>query len=117
MESEVGFMLQCGVTIAAIIVLAGGMLYLRRAACQPLPNYAHFRDVSSPLVSVTSEWHGLLSGDASAIIGAGLLVLILTPVLRVLICVLGFLQKKNWLYVGVSSIVLAVLLYSLLRVH
>ena len=117
MESRVGYVLQSGVTVAAIIVLAGGALYLSHTARQPLPNYGHFRDVPSPLMSVRSEWRGLLSGDASAIIGAGLVILILTPVLRVLMCILGFMQKRNWLYVGLSSIVFAVLLYSLLRVH
>lgn len=117
MESKVGYMLQSGVTTAAIIVIAGAVLYLKRAARQPLPDYAHFRDVSSPLVSIGSEWHGLLSGNASAVIGAGLMVLILTPVLRVLMCILGFIQKRNWLYVVVSSIVLIVLLYSLLHLR
>lgn len=107
-------MLQAGVTAAAILVIAGGAFYLNQAARQPLPDYAHFQDVPSPLVSMSSEWHALLSGNASAVIGAGLIVLILTPVLRVLMCIVGFVQKRNWLYVAVSSIVLTVLLYSLL---
>lgn len=117
MENRVGYMLQWGVTLAAAIVLAGGALYLRLAVRQPLPDYAHFRAVPSPLVSFHEEWGKLLAGDASAIIGAGLLVLILTPIARVLMCIAGFAQERNWLYVLVSSTVMGVLLYSLLRGH
>ena len=117
MENRIGYMLQYGVTLAAVIVLAGGALYLHNAVHQPLPDYSHFRDVPSPLISFHGEWNKLLAGDASAIIGAGLLVLILTPIVRVLMCIVGFTQEENWLYVLVSSIVMAVLLYSIFYGH
>jgi uncharacterized membrane protein len=43
----------------------------------------------------------------------GLLVLIATPVARVVMCIAGFLLEHDRLYVAISSIVLAILLYSL----
>lgn len=55
-------------------------------------------------------------GDPDAIIGVGLLVLILTPMARVALCIFGFVKERNWLYVLVSSIVMAVLVYSILHV-
>lgn len=117
MENRVGLMLQYGVSLAAIIVSAGGGLYLYQAIHCPLPDYAHFRQVGSPLVSFHREWNQLRAGDAGAIIGAGLLVLIFTPIARVLMCIVGFTSERNWLYVIVSSTVMAVLLYSLLHGH
>jgi len=43
----------------------------------------------------------------------GLLLLIATPVARVVMCVVGFLFERDKLYVAVSSLVLVILLYSL----
>ena len=117
MEISVGYMLQYGVTLAAAVVLTGGVLYMRHAMHQPLPDYGHFRNVPSPLVSFRGEWNKLLAGDASAIMGAGLLLLILTPIARVLMCIVGFTRERNLLYIAVSSTVMAVLLYSLFHGH
>jgi uncharacterized membrane protein len=58
-----------------------------------------------------------LHGRASEIIQLGLLVLILTPIARVFICVVGFFTQRDLLYVAVSGLVLAVLLYGLLFGH
>lgn len=46
------------------------------------------------------------------IILAGLVLLILTPISRVGISILVFAKEKDWLYVGVSTIVFVVLLSS-----
>ena len=47
------------------------------------------------------------------LIQLGLLLLITTPVARVLFSVLAFLYEKDWTYVGVTVIVLGLLSYSL----
>lgn len=47
-----------------------------------------------------------------AIILTGLVLLILTPISRVGISILIFAKEKDWLYVGISSIVFIVLLCS-----
>ena len=44
---------------------------------------------------------------------AGVLLLIATPVLRVVFCVAAFAARKDARYVLISGIVLAVLIYSL----
>jgi uncharacterized membrane protein len=54
-------------------------------------------------------------GDARSIIQLGLLLLIATPVARVILAAVGFLFERDRLYFFVSLIVLAVLLYSLLH--
>ena len=43
----------------------------------------------------------------------GLLLLIATPVARVLFSVLGFALERDWLYVVVTLLVLALLIYTL----
>jgi uncharacterized membrane protein len=47
------------------------------------------------------------------LIQLGLLLLIATPVARVLFSVLAFIYEKDWTYVGITMIVLTLLCYSL----
>jgi len=64
-------------------------------------------------MDVGSIAHGVVTGDARSIIMLGLIVLIATPVVRVVMCVVGFLFERDKLYVMVSTVVLAILVYSL----
>ena len=47
----------------------------------------------------------------------GLLILIATPVARVAFSAFGFAVERDYLYVGITLFVLAVLLYSLFGWH
>jgi uncharacterized membrane protein len=51
--------------------------------------------------------------DSKAIIMAGLLVLVATPILRVAFTVFAFALEHDWTYVAMAGVVLTVLLYSI----
>jgi uncharacterized membrane protein len=51
---------------------------------------------------------GLLTG-APAALHAGVIILMLTPVARVLVLTVGLLQERDWLFGAVSFFVLSVL--------
>lgn len=55
----------------------------------------------------------MLASHSRGIIEAGLLVLIATPVARVLFSVIGFTRQRDYAYVGVTLVVLTVLVYNL----
>jgi uncharacterized membrane protein len=114
LEIAIGRMLQAGVLLAAAVVFIGGLLYLRQET-GPRPDYSHFAGVPerlrSPAKIVTNAFHG----RARSIIQLGLLLLIATPIARVVLAAVGFLFERDHLYVWVSLIVLAVLMYSLLH--
>jgi uncharacterized membrane protein len=114
LEIAIGRMLQAGVMLAALVVLIGGVLYLRQET-GPRPDYSHFTGVAerlrSPAEIVTNAFHG----RARSIIQLGLLLLIATPIARVVLAAAGFALERDRFYVFVSLIVLAVLLYSLLH--
>ena len=57
---------------------------------------------------------GVARFDAASVIQLGILLLIATPVVRVVFCVVGFARQRDRLYVAVSSLVLAILIYSLM---
>ena len=56
---------------------------------------------------------GLLAGDAPAIIVAGLLILLATPVMRVAVSILAFAIEEDRTYVIITALVLAILLFSI----
>jgi uncharacterized membrane protein len=55
-----------------------------------------------------------MHGHSLAIIQFGILMLIATPVARVIFSVFAFLAERDFLYVAISALVLAVLCYSLI---
>ncbi len=111
-EIFLGKLLRTGVVIAALIVLAGGVWFLSEAH-GARREYATFRGVPAELSGLDGIFHGAVGGQALAVIQLGILVLIATPVARVLFSMLGFALEKDWMYVGVTAMVLALLLYSL----
>ncbi len=111
-DTVISILLRTGVIAASIIVLAGGVLYLIKHG-RDLPTYHIFLGEPSELRSVWGALRlaGTLSGRG--IIQLGLLVLVLTPVMRVAFTVISFIIQKDNIYVGVTLIVLTVLLFSL----
>jgi uncharacterized membrane protein len=114
LEIAIGRMLQFGVMLAAAVVLLGGILYLRQET-GPLPDYHHFHGEVAALRSPATTIVNALHGNAQSIIQFGLLLLIATPIARVVLAATGFGFERDRLYVCISLIVLGVLLFSLLH--
>ncbi len=112
LEMAMGRMLQIGVTIAALVVLAGGVLSLVQAP-HTLPDYQHFHGAPPARVHLDSLGTAAFYRNGSAVIEFGILLLIATPVCRVLFGLVGFAWMKDRLYAAVSAVVLAILLFSL----
>ena len=111
-EELVGQLLRFGVTSAATIVVAGAAIYLVRHGFQPA-NYRVFKGEPSDLRSWRGIVHEALHARGRGIMQLGLLVLLLTPVARVVFAGFAFAMERDWLYVGVSAFVFLVLLYSM----
>lgn len=114
MEVAIGHLLRIGVTLSALVVLTGGVLYLFQQHGRR-PDYTVFHGASAPLGKTLAKVaHGTMTGDGHSVILIGLLLLILTPIVRVLLAVFGFLRERDWTYTAISAVVLAILLYSVL---
>lgn len=111
-EELVGQLLRFGVTSAATIVVAGAAIYLVRHGFQPA-NYRVFKGEPSDLRSWRGIVHEALHARGRGIMQLGLLVLLLTPVARVVFAGFAFAMERDWFYVGVSAFVFLVLLYSM----
>lgn len=107
-----GHTLRIGVMASAVIVLAGGILYLARNAFTS-PDYRTFHAASSYSRALPGILENALALNSYGIIQLGLLVLVATPVLRVIFSVIAFAIERDILYVVATLIVLGILLYSL----
>lgn len=111
-DEIIGNLLRAGVIVASLIVLIGGGLYLTRHGTEA-PNYHIFHGEPSDLRNVMGIMKDLATFSSRGVIQFGLLVLIATPVMRVFFTVISFLIQRDRVYVGVTLIVLAVLIFSL----
>jgi uncharacterized membrane protein len=112
-EIIIGALLRTGVLLAASVVLVGGALYLVRHGHETI-HYTTFSGEPEALKSIPAVLGGVASGHARAIIQLGLLLLIATPIARVLFAAIAFGLEKDYTYVVITLIVLGILLYSLL---
>jgi uncharacterized membrane protein len=111
-EVIIGTLLRTGVILAATVVLIGGALYLARHG-REIPDFRTFHGEPQSLKNPAEIVHGVLAGSARAIIQLGLLLLIATPVARVLFSAFAFAIERDWMYVVITLIVFAILMYSL----
>lgn len=103
-EDFVIWALRAGVLVSASVILCGIVLLLVTGSS----GYSgSFYPTTLPGIV-----EGVLTGKSIAIISAGLLLLILTPVLRVGISIISFATEKDWLYTGISGLVFLILLTS-----
>jgi uncharacterized membrane protein len=114
-------MLRSGVLFCATLISAGvawGWLSpgnhqgITPASISSLMNGQLFSAAESPN-SIAALEQGLFSLNSNSIISLGLLALILLPILRVAMTMILFLQKKDYIYVGITAVVLLVLLGSI----
>jgi uncharacterized membrane protein len=115
-EIIIGALLRTGVILAAAVVLLGAVVYLARHGSD-VPNYAVFHGEPENLKSVSAIIHGALGMSGRAIIQLGLLLLIATPVARVLFSAVAFTIEGDYMYVFITLVVLGILFYSLFGAH
>ena len=116
MEAIMGRLLQVGVLLASTTVLVGGVLYLRERASVPV-SYRTFSGEAGALRHLSQLAQGIARGDPAAIIQLGVLLLIATPIARVIFATIAFAIERDGLYLAISLGVLAVLLVSLLHIN
>lgn len=110
MERTMGLLLRVGVVLAATVVIAGGAMYL---AEHPGAHVSYRGFVGHPI----SARHPaeLAGGNALAVLDVGILLLVAVPICRVGFALVAFAVKRDWLYTAVSALILAVLVWGMLR--
>lgn len=115
-DQIIGNILRTAVIVAAAIVLAGGIAYLIQNGGNS-PDYHVFKGEPKGLRTISGIVKEVLILDGLGIIQIGLLLLIATPVARVIFSVFAFALQRDRIYVVVTLTVLTVLIYSILGGH
>lgn len=123
MELVISYGLRAGVLLSAAVILVGILWFALTQHTGYAPVLPHhlqdiltFHQTSGAgffPTSVAAVLSGALAGKPYAIIGLGMILLILTPIARVALSVFFFLFQRDWLYVAITLFVLAVLIFSL----
>ncbi len=116
LERALGNVLRDGVILAGAVVAAGAAVFLVRHGGEA-PQYGMFRGEPSDLRHVGGIVGDALAGRGRGLIQLGLLLLIATPVARVVFAAVGFALERDRTYVAVALVVLAVLAFSLAGGH
>ena len=111
-EQIIGVLLRVGVSMSAALVFVAGVAYLWQNHAVRV-SYQQFHGEPAELTSVAGVVRGAANLDTLALMQFGLLILIATPVARVLFAAFAFALEHDWLYVIVSLIVFGVLLATL----
>jgi len=105
LERFIALVLRIGVITSGIIVIAGAVLFLiRHGTAQP--GYHIFEPAVNNFTGFRNLIAGVLSLRSVSIMEAGVLLLIATPVIRVLLTFLVFAYRKDYLYVVITGMVL-----------
>ena len=109
----VGQILRIGVTVASVVILGSGLLYLLHHGGDPVPDYGHFSGTPENTPSLGGIVARAFAGNVPYIVLFGALLLVCTPIVRVIGSLIGFLLEKDRLYVYITLIVLAVIFFSI----
>ena len=117
MDQTLGNLLRAGVLLAAFVTAVGGAIYLAKRWDQAAPDLHQFAYADKAPPAQVSSAAGVAAyafeGRGAGLIQLGVLLLIATPVARVAFSVYAFARQRDWLYVVVTVVVLALLLFSL----
>jgi len=112
LERLIGTLLRVGVVSAAAVALLGGVVFLARHGAEPA-SYGVFHGEPQDLRTVRGVLQEAESLSGRGLTQLGLLLLIATPVARVVFTLVAFARAGDRRYVVVTGIVLAALLFSL----
>ena len=113
-EVALGHLLRAGVLLAASVVLIGGVVFLARHHAAHA-GYGAFSGEPEDLRSIRGIVAGALGFHGRSVMQLGVLLLVATPIARVVFSAAAFAKQRDWLYVGLTAIVLSLLLFSLVR--
>ncbi|HET6248383.1 MAG TPA: DUF1634 domain-containing protein [Tepidisphaeraceae bacterium] len=115
-EILISTLLRVGVIASLLVVIAGVVVTFIHH-----PDYVHSTKETARLTTpsradfprtIGEIARGLREGEGRSIVVTGLLLLIATPVLRVAVSIFAFVYERDWKFVVITIVVLAVLFCS-----
>lgn len=111
-EQLIGQVLRYGVLISGSVAIIGGILYLFQMG-SGMPHYTKFNGEPARYTSFKGIFEGLKRGSATEIIQFGVVILIATPIIRIIFSLISFMFEKDKLYIIITFIVLSIIMFSM----
>lgn len=112
LRTIIGFALRIGVILATGVLVIGAILFYLQHHGEA-PHFKNFSGEPHRFTNLKEILSDALRGKGRSVIQLGLLLLILTPVARVVLAIVGFAFERDKLYLVVGAIVLMATLFSL----
>jgi uncharacterized membrane protein len=116
MQLLLGQVLRAGTVLSICVVFFGGIIYLAKHG-QSIPNYREFKGIPDFVSNAKGLFNGALTFKGQAIIQLGIILLIATPIMRVIFSTIGFALEKDYMYVVISLLVLCIICFSMINGH
>ena len=120
LQQLIGLTLRSGVLIAVLIGILGGFVFLTSHYGDAV-SFQTFTGAQSTFASPKSIVHEAFQPQAQDIVNRGLAIaqigiicLLLTPIIRVALSIVGFALERDGVYVIITAVVLATLTFSML---
>jgi uncharacterized membrane protein len=116
-EVVISLVLRIGVVLSVAVIATGlGLMFAHHEAYVPISGHFSYRKLTSSSTSFphtfTALGHSIGHGEGRGVVVLGVLILILTPVMRVAVGVLSFVYERDVPMAIVTLFVLAVLIGS-----
>ena len=116
MQAIIGWVLRLGVVVSMTVVFIGGVIYLYRHG-HTVADYRKFSGVPEFLQTPRGILNGIVTFRGRAIIQAGIVLLIATPVIRIICSAIGFIMEKDYMYTGITIFVLMIIVIGMFTGH
>lgn len=111
-QKLIGNLLRYGVWLSLAVALSGGVVYLLHHKDETV-NYAVFIENDRSIFTVVNEvLTGTTNGDGASIIFLGVMLLFLTPVLRMFLSLFSFIREKDKKYIFITLLVIGIICMS-----
>ncbi|MCD2423507.1 DUF1634 domain-containing protein [Niabella pedocola] len=109
LQTIVGNLLRYGVWLALSVGAIGGTVYLIKHGHETI-HYGSFTESDKSIGQLIHEMiSGVREGSGTAIIFSGIILLFLTPALRLVLSFFSFLIEKDYLYVLITLVVMLII--------
>jgi uncharacterized membrane protein len=116
MQVLLGHVLRAGTIISVSIVFIGGIFFIYRHG-QSITDYHKFNGIPNFVQTASGIFHGIWALKGQAMIQLGIALLIATPIIRIIFSAIGFVLEKDYMYLGISLLVLGIIFFSMMSGH
>lgn len=108
---RITYLLKWGIALSSLTTLLGGLLFLIHHG-QTKVLYKIFNGEPAFLTEVRYTFKQAIRGNSVALIQLGAVILMATPIARVLLCLLTFAKDRDWTYFLICTLTAILLICS-----